>query len=114
MSDVQPWHRLLAERHEYEEEWERAIRCYLVALDQAPEDLETYFRLARLYKRLGEEHRNLDLLEQAGKVARAGRRRAEPGTAEHAKLDDLLGAIQPIWEDVGGHAEEIDGDEADG
>lgn len=105
-----PWHRLLAERHEYEEEWERAIRCYLVALDQAPDDLETYYRLARLYTRLGGEHRNLDLLEQAGKVARAGRRRAERGSDDYRRLDELLGKIQPIWEDAGGTAEPMDGD----
>lgn len=105
---MEPWHRLLAERHEYEEEWERAIRCYLVALDQAPEDLDTYFRLARLYARLGEEHRNLDLLEQAGKVARAGRRRAEAGSEAFEKLDALLGSLQPIWEDVGGTAEPLE------
>lgn len=101
------WHHLLAERHEYEGEWERAIRCYLVALDQSPDDLGIYLRLASLYARLGRDHRNLDLLEQAGKVARAGRRRAEPGTPDWARFDELLGELQPIWEDVGGFAEEI-------
>jgi tetratricopeptide (TPR) repeat protein len=105
---MESWHRLLAERHEYEGEWERAIRCYLVALDQSPDDVETYFRLARLYARLGRDHQNLDLLEQAGKVARAGRRRSEPGDDWWPRFDDLLGELQPIWEEVGGAAEAVD------
>jgi hypothetical protein len=104
---MQPWHRLLAERHEYDEEWERAIRCYLVALDQAPDDLDTYHRLASLYARLGEEYENLDLIEQAGKVARAGRRRASIGSEAYRKLDELLGRLQPIWESIGGGAEPV-------
>lgn len=102
------WHRLLAERHEFEGEWERAIRCYLVALDQAPEDLETYLRLAKLYAKLGREERNMDLLEQAGKVARAGRRRADPSGPWKAEFDALLAELQPLWEAAGGGTEDVD------
>lgn len=102
------WHRLLAERHEADEEWERAIRCYLVALDQDPEDLDTYWRLARLYAALGREHGNLDLIEQAGKVARAGRRRARPSPEWFERFDALLGTLQADWEQAGGHPEDAD------
>jgi tetratricopeptide (TPR) repeat protein len=102
------WHRLLAERHETDKEWERAIRCYLVALDQSPDDLDTYLRLSRLYARLGVQNENLDLLEQAGKVARAGRRRAERGTDWYERFDALLGELQPHWEKAGGERAEID------
>ena len=102
-----PWHRLLAERHEHDQEWERAIRCYLVALDQAPDDLETYWRLASLYARLGREYENLDLLEQAGKVARAGRRRTDPPGSWWDRFDGLLGELQNDWEACGGRFEEI-------
>jgi tetratricopeptide (TPR) repeat protein len=105
---VTRWHRLLAERHEVEGEWERAIRCYLVSLDQDPDDLETYFRLARLYGQLGRENANLDLLEQAGKVARAGRRRADEGSPWSARFEDLLAELQPHWEAAGGVFEETE------
>ena len=101
------WHRLLAERHEADREWERAIRCYLVALDQSPDDLETYRRLARLYARLGVRNENLDLLEQAGKVARAGRRRSERGSEWYEIFDTLLGELQPHWERAGGESVDV-------
>lgn len=102
------WHRLLAERHEADGESERAIRCYLVALDQEPEDLETYWRLARLYASLGEAHLNLDLLEQAGKVARAGRRRSSEDSEWFDRFDGFLGSLQSAWEAAGGHAEDVE------
>ncbi len=100
------WHRALGERHEADEEWDRAIRCYLTALDQDPDDLETYFRLASVYARLGKENRDLDLLEQAGRVGRAGRRRAEAGSSWFEKFDQLLGGLQSHWEAAGGTFEE--------
>ncbi len=108
MGSAPRWHRLLGERHEYDEEWERAIRCYLVALDQEPDDLETYYRLARIYAKLGVENANLDLLEQAGKVGRAGRRRAEPGSDWFQRFDALLGELGPAWEAAGGDTEDVE------
>lgn len=101
------WHRLLGERHEAEHEWERAIRCYLVALDQEPDDLEIYWRLAGVYARLGIEHQNLDLLEQAGRVGRAGRRRARENSEDYTRFDELLGRLQAPWEAAGGTEESV-------
>jgi tetratricopeptide (TPR) repeat protein len=102
---------LLAERHEADEEWERAIRCYLIAIEQAPSDLESYYRLARLYARLGKEYVNLDLLDEAGKVGRAGRRRAANDIEWYRKFEALLGTLQADWEAAGGRFEDVDDQE---
>jgi len=94
-----------------EGEWERAIRCYLVALDQDPTDLDVYHRLARLYGRLGRDHENLDLLEQAGRVGRAGRRRATPGDGWYERFDTLLSELDAHFESAGGRFVEVEPDE---